>query len=146
MKRTFSILILLCLTFVLSAQDYELYKCTRSGYRAKNDNGSWSQWTYADVDMILRLDKDIGKIEFNNKVKSVFYFSELLDEDKGVDNDGDKWSFRKWSGYDEDGLKCYLKSIDYPTLKNRNFVLEYLDYEFVFECIILNPLKNNVSL
>ncbi|KKP51590.1 MAG: hypothetical protein UR43_C0019G0033 [candidate division TM6 bacterium GW2011_GWF2_33_332] len=142
MKKTFLILTLLCLTFVLSAQDYELYKCSRSGFRYKNDNRSWSQWAFSEVDMILRLCIKENKLEFNNNNKTVFYFNFKLLNESGVDKDNDKWTKVIWSGFDDDGLKCNLVSIDYPELTNRNFVLEYFDYEFIFECIILNPFKN----
>ena len=145
MKKLFLIVILMCLTLNMLAQ-YELYKCVSTSSRYKNDSGNWSSWIYNDVNMILRLDTDDQKLEFNNKANTVFYFIETLSEDSGIDEDGDKYSVKRWYGYDHNGNKCRLISIDYPNLKNRNFILEYSDIEVRFETTIINTPSSNTSV
>ena len=140
---------LMCLTLSVIAQDYELYKCRSSAVRTLNEAGIWSEWNYNDVDFIIRMCTSEMKVEFNNKANTVFYYSSQISTKSGIDKDGDKYTTIRWKGYDEDGLRCNFVSIDFPTLKNRNFILEYQDAEFFFETIMLNmviPTNNNPIL
>lgn len=132
---------LLCLTLIANAQENEIYKCGRAGVRSTIDDdpdGRWSEWRFQESSIMVRLFTKENKIEFNNEAGSVFYYDELLKETTGTDDDGDKWIMKVWSGYDEEGLKCNLRSIDYINLENRNFIMEYNNMQFAMECKILN--------
>ena len=137
MKKLF-VLFFVLLTLAINAQDvkYELYKCSATQYHSSESEWSESQ----ETDFIIRICPD--RIEFNNNISSIFYISELVSTRTGFDKDNDKFTRKVWNGYDEEGLKCHLISIDYTNLPNRNFILQYQDGEVLFQCNIISKRAN----
>jgi len=136
MKKILFFLSFILLSAGLFAQEYELYRCSEIGTRTKTTY-SWTEWTFTEVDMLIRICLNESKIEFDNKAETTFYISYEYSSTKGIDNDGDKYTKKTWSGYDNNGKRCHLVSIDYPNLISRNFILEYSDAELFFATDII---------
>jgi hypothetical protein len=132
-------ILLICLLFfhlIVNAQSgYELYRCDQIQFRTKDDNGSWSEWTAKEANMIIRNCVTEDRVEFNNTSKTIVYIIDLLSTSQDyVDDDGDKYNIKRLQCYDQDGLKCVLVITDWINLPYRNFTIQYSDTEIVFRC------------
>lgn len=138
MKKTLLITMLLCLTLSVMAQDkYELYKCSELSSRSKIDN-KWTEWEDNECDILVRMCITENKLEINNQAKTVFYFGNTLSTKSLIDEDGDVYTQIEWTGYDQEGIKCHLISLDWTHLKNRNFIIAYNNFEIIYRSLILN--------
>lgn len=136
MKKLLFFLSFILLSAGLFAQEYEIYRCSEIATRSKTTY-SWTEWTVAEVDMMIRICLNESKVEFDNKAQTVFHISYEYSSTSGIDDDGDRYSKVTWSGYDNNGKRCHLVSIDYPNLTARNFILEYNDAELFFATVII---------
>jgi hypothetical protein len=113
-----------------------------ASYRSRT-NGEWSEWTKQEGSLTMRNCSKERRFEFNNNNNTVFYIVSTLDKKTETDDDGDTYTVTRYRGYDQDGLQCHLVIIDWPDFTNRNYRLEYSDFEIIYYCNLITSQSDN---